>query len=495
MLMRIGFDNDKYISMQAEHIQNRIAQFGGKLYLEFGGKLFDDLHASRVLPGFKPDAKVSMLKSIMDDVEIIFAINANDIEQNKVRGDLGITYDEDLLRLMDILRGMGFYVGAVIITQYANQTAADAFRHRLDSLGITSYLHYPIPGYPNDIERIVSDEGYGKNEYVETTRPLVVVTAPGPGSGKMATCLSQLYHENKRGVKAGYAKYETFPVWNLSLSHPVNIAYEAATLDLNDANIIDPFHLEAYDEVTVNYNRDVEIFPVLKAMMDRISGSCPYQSPTDMGVNMAGFAISDDEACVEAARMEIVRRYFQTATDVKRTGMGQNQIDKCELLMNQAGVSVNDLKARSAALLKEETTGAPVGAIMLPDGNVVTGKTSTNLGAAACTLINALKAMAGVEPDADVISDEAIEPICTLKTSVLNSNNPRLHSDETIIALAISSATNPTAKKVLDCVDRLRGCDAFFTVIISEADERFYKKLGMNVCCEPKYELHRYYHK
>lgn len=493
--MRIGFDNDKYISMQAEHIRNRIDQFGGKLYLEFGGKLFDDLHASRVLPGFKPDAKISMLKSLMDEVEIIIAINANDIEQNKIRADLGITYDEDVLRLMDVLQGMGFYVGSVVITQYSGQPAADVFRHRLNSLGITSYLHYPIPGYPSDIERIVSDEGYGKNEYVETTRPLVVVTAPGPGSGKMATCLSQLYHENKRGVKAGYAKYETFPVWNLPLKHPVNIAYEAATLDLNDANVIDPFHLEAYNKVTVNYNRDVEIFPVLKAMMERIAGSCPYQSPTDMGVNMAGFAIVDDEACKEAARKEIVRRYFQAATDVKSTGMGQDQVDKCELLMNQADVSVNDLKARSAVLLKEETTGAPVGAITLPNGEVVTGKTSTNLGAAACTLINALKALAGIDLDADVISDEAIEPICALKTSVLNSNNPRLHSDETIIALAISSATNQTAKQVLDCVDQLRGCDAFFSVIISETDEHFYKKLGMNLSCEPKYELHRYYHK
>jgi uncharacterized protein (UPF0371 family) len=493
--MRIGFDNEKYISMQAEHIESRIEKFGGKLYLEFGGKLFDDLHASRVLPGFKPDAKISMLKSIMDSVEIVIAINANDIEQNKVRGDLGITYDEDLLRLMDIFQGMGFYVGSVVITQYAGQPAADAFRNRLDSLGVNSYLHYPIPGYPHDIERIVSDEGYGKNEYVETTRPLVVVTAPGPGSGKMATCLSQLYHENKHGIKAGYAKYETFPIWNLPLSHPVNIAYEAATLDLNDANIIDPFHLEAYDQVTVNYNRDVEIFPVLKAMMEKISGSCPYQSPTDMGVNMAGFAIVDDDVCCSAARAEILRRYFQTALKVKRSGMGQNQIEKCELLMNQVGVSVNGYPARVAALEKEELTGAPAGAIVLQSGEVVTGKTSTNLGSAACTLINALKALAGVDLDADVISDEAIEPICALKTGVLNSNNPRLHSDETLIALAISSATNPTAKKVLDCVDRLRGCDAFFSVIISETDERFYKKLGMNICCEAKYEQHRYYHK
>ena len=493
--MRIGFDNDKYIALQAEHIRERIGQFGGKLYLEFGGKLFDDHHASRVLPGFQPDSKIRMLKQFADDVEIIVAINANDIEKNKMRGDLGITYDEDVLRLLDIFANMGFATAGVVITRYENQPSAAAFRQKLSSLGVKSYLHYPIAGYPYDIARINSDDGFGKNEFVETTRPLVVVTAPGPGSGKMATALSQLYHEHKRGVEAGYAKYETFPIWNLPLKHPVNVAYEAATVDLDDANAIDPFHLEAYGVTTVNYNRDIEIFPVLKSMLEGILGESPYQSPTDMGVNMAGFAIIDDEACSDAARREIVRRYYQTATEVKRSGMGQDQVEKCELLMNQAGVGANDLKARSAALLKEEITGAPVGAIMLPDGEVVTGKTSTNLGAAACTLINALKAMAGVDPDADVISDEAIEPICKLKTNVLESNNPRLHSDETIIALAISSATNETAKKVLDCVENLRGCDAFFSVIISETDEQFYKRLGMNICCEPKYELHRYYHK
>ncbi|BAK44135.1 DUF1846 domain-containing protein [Eggerthella sp. YY7918] len=493
--MRIGFDNDKYIAQQAEHIRSRIKQFGGKLYLEFGGKLFDDYHAARVLPGFEPDSKIRMLKSLIDDVEIIVAINANDIEKSKQRGDLGITYDDDLLRLMDIFRGMGFLVGSVVITHYASQPNADAFRKRLDSLGIKSHLHYPIAGYPYDIDHIVSDEGYGKNEFVETSRPLVVVTAPGPGSGKMATCLSQLYHEHKRGVAAGYAKYETFPVWNLPLKHPVNIAYEAATVDLNDANIIDPFHLEAYGETTVNYNRDVEIFPVLKAMMERISGSSPYQSPTDMGVNMAGHAIIDDEVVREAACMEIVRRYFQTAVDVKRTGAGEEQLEKLELLMNQAGVNASLSPARSAALLKEEMTGRPAGAMVLPDGSVVTGKTSTLLGAASSLMMNALKGVAGVADEIDVISDDAIEPICRLKTDRLHSKNPRLHSDETLIALSISSATDPLAAKLIEHVEDLRGCDAFFSVIISATDEKIYRTLGINVCCEPKYEQHRYYHK
>ena len=492
--MRIGFDNEKYISLQAERIRERIGQFGGKLYLEFGGKLFDDYHASRVLPGFEPDAKIRMLKSLIDDVEIILVINANDIEKSKVRGDLGITYDEDLLRLMDVFRSMDFYVGSVVITHYEQQPAANQFRHRLDSLGIKSYLHYPIPGYPYDIDRIVGAEGYGKNEYIETSRPLVVVTAPGPGSGKMATCLSQLYHENERGIKAGYAKYETFPVWNLPLKHPVNIAYEAATVDLDDVNTIDPFHLDAYGETTVNYNRDVEIFPVLKAMLERILGTSPYQSPTDMGVNMAGMAIVDDEAVCEAARMEIVRRYFAHAVELKRTGVGEDAVQKLELLMNQAGVTPNTHAARSVALLKEETTGGPAGAMVLPDGRVVTGKTSSLLGAASSLLMNALKGVADVE-DIDVISDDVIEPICHLKTEHLHAKNPRLHSDETLLALSISSATNPLADKLIDNAEKLHGCDAFFSVIISSTDEKLYRTLGINVCCEPKYEQHRYYHK
>ena len=379
--MRIGFDNDQYIALQAEHIRNRIDQFGGKLYLEFGGKLFDDYHASRVLPGFEPDSKIRMLKSLIDDAEIIIAINANDIEKSKVRGDLGITYDEDVLRLMDIFRGMGFATSGVVITHYTNQPSAEAFRKRLDSLGIKSYLHYPIPGYPYDIDRIVSDEGYGRNEFIETTRPLVVVTAPGPGSGKMATCLSQLYHEHKRGVAAGYAKYETFPIWNLPLKHPVNIAYEAATVDLNDANTIDPFHLEAYGETTVNYNRDVEIFPVLRATMERISGACPYQSPTDMGVNMVGNCIFDDEAVCQAARTEIVRRYYKALCDHRKGLLADDVIYKLELLMKQAGTSIADRTVVAAANRRAEETGDPAVAIELPDGTIVTGKTSALLGA------------------------------------------------------------------------------------------------------------------
>ena len=493
--MRIGFDNNKYISLQAEHIRDRIAQFGGKLYLEFGGKIFDDYHASRVLPGFEPDSKIRMLKSLADDVEILIAVNANHIENNKIRGDLGITYDEDVLRLMDVLRGLGFYASTVVITHYNNQPAAEAFRRQLDALGIKSALHYPIEGYPYDVDRIVSDEGYGKNDYIETTRPLVVVTAPGPGSGKMATCLSQIYHENKKGIMSGYAKYETFPIWNLPLKHPVNVAYEAATVDLDDANAIDPFHLEAYGETTVNYNRDIEIFPVLKTMMERIMGESPYQSPTDMGVNMAGMAIIDDEAVREAANMEIVRRYFTAATDYKKASVGKDQVEKLELLMNKVGVTPSLSPARTRALLKEETTGAPAGAMVLPDGSVVTGKTSNLLGAASSLLMNALKGVAGVEDDIDVLSDAVIEPICSLKTGCLHSQNPRLHSDETLIALSISSATDPTAAKLIEHVECLRGCDAFFSVIISSTDANLYRTLGINVCCEPKYELHRFYHK
>ena len=493
--MQIGFDNQKYISLQAERIRERIAMFDGKLYLEFGGKLFDDHHASRVLPGFEPDSKIRMLQSLVDEVEIVIAINANDIEKSKVRGDLGITYDDDVLRLMDIFRGMGFYIGSVVLTRYANQPAADAFRKRLNAMGIVSYLHYSIAGYPHDIEGIASEDGFGKNDFIETSRPLVVVTAPGPGSGKMATCLSQLYHENKRGVKAGYAKYETFPVWNLSLTHPVNIAYEAATADLDDDNIIDPFHLDAYGMTTTNYNRDVEIFPVLKSMMEHILGESPYQSPTDMGVNMAGMAIIDDEVCRNASKMEIVRRYFKCAVENKRTGDGERDLAKLEILMSKAGVTSNFSPARSAALLKEETTGAPAGAMVLPDGRVVTGKTSNLLGAASSLLMNALKGVSGVEDDVDVISDEVIEPICHLKTEHLKSQNPRLHSDETLLALSVSSVTNPLAEKLIDNVDKLRGCDAFFSVILSSTDEKLYKTLGINVCCEPKYEQHRYYHK
>ena len=493
--MRQGFDNEKYIELQAGQIKKRIEQFGGKLYLEFGGKLFDDYHASRVLPGFESSAKFRMLKSISQDVEVIIAINANDIEKNKARGDLGITYDEDVLRLADIFRSNGLPVAAVVLTQYAAQPAADVFRRRLEMLGITCKLHYPIEGYPHDIDLIVSEEGYGKNEFVETTRPLVVVTAPGPGSGKLATCLSQVYHEHSRGVSVGYAKFETFPVWNLPLNHPVNIAYEAATVDLDDSNIIDSFHLDAYGETTVNYNRDVEAFPVVKSLMEKILGESPYQSPTDMGVNMVGFAIEDDEACREAARMEIVRRYFSAAVNVKRTGTGQEQVDKLKVIMKKAGVTKDYSPARSAALLKEETTGAPVGAMVLPDGTVVTGKTSERLGAASSLLMNALKSVTGVDIELEVIADEAIEPISRLKTAQLGSRNPHLHPDETLIALSITSATSEVAARVLAGLPKLRGCDAFFSVIISSTDEALLKKLGINVCCEPKYERHTFYHR
>ena len=493
--MRQGFDNAKYIELQAAHIKERISQFGGKLYLEFGGKLFDDYHASRVLPGFEPDSKFRMLKSIADDVEVIIAINANHIEKNKARGDLGITYDEDVLRLVDLFRGNGFAVAAVVITQYAGQPAADVFRNRLNALGIPAKLHYPIEGYPHDIDLIVSDDGYGKNEFVETTRPLVVVTAPGPGSGKMATCLSQLYHDYKRGVRAGYAKFETFPIWNLPLKHPVNLAYEAATADLDDVNMIDPFHLEAYGETTVNYNRDVEIFPVLRAIFERISGKCPYQSPTDMGVNMAGNCIIDDEVCRQASRMEILRRYYTAQVDVARGIADACQLRKLELVMQQADVTPDLCPAVAAAKQKAEETGAPAGAMVLPDGRVVTGKTSSLLGASAALLLNALKAMAGIRSDMNLISNQVIEPISALKIQSLGHHNPRLHSDEVLIALAISALTNPLADMARAQLGTLRGCDAHFSVIISEEDIKLYKRLGIHVSCEPKYESKRLYHK
>lgn len=493
--MRIGFDSQKYVELQAAHIRERIGSFGGKLYLEFGGKLFDDMHASRVLPGFAPDEKIRMLQSFKDDVEIIVAVNANDIESGKVRGDLGITYDEDVLRLIDIFQGMGFLVSAVVVTRYAGQPAADVFRARLDAMGMRSYRHYPIAGYPVDVDYVVSDEGFGKNDYIETTRPLVVMTAPGPGSGKMATCLSQIYLDAKHGIKAGYAKYETFPVWNLPLKHPVNLAYEAATADLDDANIIDPFHLEAYGKVAVNYNRDVETFPVLKAMMERILGASPYQSPTDMGVNMAGLAICDDEAVCDAARMEIVRRYFNACVNAKRTGCGANQVSKLKMLMKQAGVTPDLSPIRAAALAKEEATGKPAGALMLPNGEVISGRTSTRLGAASSLLLNALKYLAGIPEETYIISNEAIDPICHLKTELLHSKNPRLHPDEMLIALSLSSATEPLAARAIEAAEQLRGCDAFFSVIISSADEKLYRTLGINVSCEAKYERSSYYHK
>ena len=493
--MKIGFDNDKYLAMQSEHIRERIKKFDNKLYLEFGGKLFDDYHASRVLPGFQPDSKLQMLLQLKEQAEIVIVISAEDIISSKVRGDYGITYDLDVLRLIDAFQEMGLYVGSVCVTKYTAAAEVEAFEKRLSSLGIRTFRHYKIPGYPNDVARIVSDEGYGRNEYIETERPLVVITAPGPGSGKMAVCLSQLYHEYKRGVKAGYAKFETFPVWNLPLTHPVNIAYEAATADLDDANIIDSFHLEAYNKTTVNYNRDVEAFPVVRALMEKILGKSPYQSPTDMGVNMVGFAITDDDACRDASKMEIVRRYFTAVENVRRTGVGDEQVDRLKIIMKKAGIDKNYSPARSAALTREQLTGGPVGAMVMPDGSVVTGKTSTRLGAASSLIMNALKHVSGVDLELEVISDEAIEPISKLKTHFLGSKNPRLHTDETLMALSITSATSETAARVLSGLEQLRGCDAFFSVIISPTDETVLRKLGINVCCEPKFERRGFFHR
>ena len=494
-MQKQGFDNQIYITRQSEEIQRRIQQFGGKLYLEFGGKLFDDYHASRVLPGFAPDSKIQMLKSMADKAEIIIAINAGDIVKNKIRGDLGITYDQDVLRLIDAFREFGLYVSSVVITRYSGELSAQAFQQKLEKLGLRVYRHYPIEGYPYNITGIISEEGFGKNEFVETQRPLVVVTAPGPGSGKLAVCLSQLYHENLHGVNAGYAKFETFPIWNLPLKHPVNLAYEAATADLDDVNMIDPFHLEAYGETTVNYNRDVEIFPVLRAIFERISGKCPYKSPTDMGVNMAGNCIINDEVCRQASRMEILRRYYAAQVDVARGVADACQLRKLELVMQQADVTPELCPAIAAANQKAEETDAPAGAMMLPDGRVITGKTSSLLGASAALLLNALKAMAGIRSDLDLISNQVIEPISALKIQSLGHHNPRLHSDEVLIALAISGLTNPLADMARDQLGSLRGCDAHFSVIISEEDIKLYKRLGIHVSCEPKYESKRLYHK
>lgn len=486
--MKIGFDNDKYLTMQSAHIRERINQFDNKLYLEFGGKLFDDYHASRVLPGFQPDSKLRMLKELSDQAEIVIVISAGDIEKNKVRGDLGITYDSDVLRLREAYINSGLYVGSVVITQYAGQSAADLFKTRLERLGIKVYIHYLIPGYPSNVPLIVSDEGYGKNDYIETTRPLVVITAPGPGSGKMATCLSQLYHEHKRGVRAGYAKFETFPIWNIPLKHPVNLAYEAATADLNDVNMIDPFHLDAYGVTTVNYNRDVEIFPVLCATFERIYGESPYKSPTDMGVNMAGHCICDDEVCKEASRQEIIRRYYDSLRRLLIGACTDNEVYKIEMLMNQAGVTVHDRAVVDAALAKADETGAPAAALELPDGRIVTGKTSHLLGASAALLLNALKALAGIDHERNVISPEAIEPIQKLKVNYLGSKNPRLHTDEVLIALSVSAATDECAQLALDQLPRLKGCQAHTSVMVSPVDIQQFKRLSIQATFEAKYE-------
>jgi len=494
-MANIGFDNNKYIELQSQKILERISSFGGKLYLEFGGKLFDDFHAARVLPGFCPDSKIKMLLNMKNDAEMIIVVSATSIEQNKMRGDLGITYDMDTLRLIDAFTEIGMYVGGVVITQYSNQPAADAFIKRLENLGVKVYKHYPIDGYPTNVRKIVSDEGYGKNEYIETTKPLVVVTAPGPGSGKMATCMSQLYHDHKRGIKAGYAKFETFPIWNLPLTHPVNMAYEAATVDLSDVNMIDPFHLEATGTTAVNYNRDIEIFPVLQAIFRQIYGECTYKSPTDMGVNMAGYCIFDDKAVCDASKMEIVRRYYDTLCR-KRNGIADaEEVYKSELIMSKVGVDVSFRRVVKAALDKAELTGEPAAAIELGDGTIVTGKTSKLMGASAAALLNALKSLGGIDESILLLPAVLMEPLQKLKVENLGNNNPRLHSDEVLIALAISATTNPVAAMAMEQLPKLRGCQAHISVMLSNVDKTIYKKLGIDLTSEPIYATKKLYHK
>ena len=484
--MSIGFDNDKYLHTQSQHIRERIAQFGGKLYLEFGGKLHD-YHASRVLPGFQPDAKLRMLLQMKEQVEIVIAINAADIERNKVRGDLGITYDRDVIRHIDLFRELGLYVSSVVLTRFNDQPGARAFQNRLEGMGIRVYHHFAIAGYPSDTAHIVSDEGFGKNEFIETSRELVVVTTPGPGSGKLATCLSQLYHEHQRGIQAGYAKFETFPIWNLTLNHPVNLAYEAATADLNDVNMIDPFHLEAYGTTTVNYNRDVEAYPVLVAIFEKILGQCPYKSPTDMGVNMVGNCIIDDQATREASCQEIIRRYYDALCDQKQGKVSDEVVKKLELLMKKAGADPSQRTVIAHALARAEETGLPATAMELPDGQIVTGRTSDLLGASASLMLNALKALGGIRDELHLISPVVIDPIQHLKVDHLGNRNPRLHTDEVLIALSISAATNPTAELAMEQLSRLRGCQVHSSVILSQVDVQTFKRLGVNLTCEPRY--------
>lgn len=485
-MYKTGFDNSKYLKMQSERIKERISEFGGKLYLEFGGKLFDDYHASRVLPGFEPDSKLQMLLQIKEQAEIVIVISTEDIVNSKLRGDLGITYDVDVIRLIDAFTERGLFVGSVVLTKYAPHPRVNAFEERLRSLGYPVYHHYVIEGYPSNISHIVSDEGYGKNDYIETSRSLVVITAPGPGSGKMATCLSQLYQENKRGIKAGYAKFETFPIWNLPLNHPVNAAYEAATADLNDVNMIDPWHLAAYGETTVNYNRDVEIFPVLRAMFEEIYGSCPYKSPTDMGVNMAGNCIFDDAAVCESAKQEIIRRYFTALDSAVKGGGKNNEIYKLELLMKQAEISEKSRKCVISAREVAEKTGEPAAAIELNDGTVITGKTSQLLGCASAMLLNALKHLAGLDDKVLLIVPEVIIPIQELKINHLGNKNPRLHTDEVLLALSISAVGDKNASLAMEQICNLRNCEMHSSVILSPTDENIMKKLGVRLTCDPK---------
>ena len=494
-MFKAGFDNDKYLKLQSQKIKERISLFGEKLYLEFGGKLFDDFHASRVLPGFAPDSKIRMLIELKDEAEIIISINTADIEKNKVRGDIGITYDLDVLRLIDAFRGYGLYVGSVVMTRYRSNSVADAFKQKLEKLGIKVYKHYDIEGYPANVPHVVSEDGLGKNEYIETTRPVVIVTAPGPGSGKMATCLSQIYHESKKGMKSGYAKFETFPIWNIPLNHPVNLAYEAATADLADVNMIDPFHLDAYGTLSVNYNRDVEVFPVLRAILQEILGECPYKSPTDMGVNMVGNCIFDDEAVSAAAKQEIIRRYYTAKCNVRKGSGNEVEVEKIELLMRKLACDpVADRPCVTAAVDKAEQTGEPCVAIELNDGRVVTGKTSALLGASSAALLNALKAIAGIDSEIDIISPEILAPIQILKTQNLGNHNPRLHTDEVLIALAISAVDNKYAAKAMQVIAELKNTEVHSTVILAQVDANTFRKLGVNLSCEPKYQTKKLFH-
>ena len=483
--MKIGFDNEKYQSIQSEHIKERISQFDGKLYLELGGKLFDDHHASRILPGFQPDSKLRMFQKISDSIEIVIVISATDIEKNKKRADLGITYDEDVLRLRGEFINRGFKVGSVVITHYNGQPAAISFKQRLERNGIRTYCHYLIEGYPHDVKHIASDEGFGKNDYVETDRPLVIVTAPGPGSGKMAVCLSQLYNEHKRGIRAGYAKFETFPVWNLPLKHPVNIAYEAATADLNDVNMIDPFHLEAYNKIAINYNRDVEIYPVLNALFEGIYGYNPYKSPTDMGVNMVGFCISDDSICDEASKNEIIRRYYEATNKMAMGACNEAEINKIQLLFNQARITTDYRKVTVAAKRFLKETNHTSSAIELEDGTVICAHSSDLLGCSAALLLNVMKYLAGINHELRLIPQSMIEPIQHTKINYLGSSNPRLHTDEVLVALSVLSENDENCRKALEQLPKLRGCQAHCTVMLSDVDQKIFKKLGINLTCEP----------
>ncbi len=483
--MKYGFDNEKYLKIQSEHIKQRIATFGDKLYLEFGGKLFDDFHASRVLPGFEPDSKLKMLMQMKDDAEIIIVISAVDIEKNKVRADLGITYDVDVLRLRDEFIDRGLSVNSVVITHYNGQSSADAYRKRLEKMGIKVYYHHTIEGYPNNVALIDSEEGFGKNDYVVTTKPLVVVTAPGPGSGKMAVCLSQLYQENKRGIKAGYAKFETFPIWNLPLAHPVNMAYEAATADLDDVNMIDPFHLEAYGKTAINYNRDIEIFPVMNALFDDIYGETPYKSPTDMGVNMAGYCICDDEVCQEASRQEIIRRYYTALCSLANGKEAEGEVNKIALLMKRAKITTADRKATVPAKERLEKSGYATAAIELADGTILTGETSSLLGPSAALLLNALKHLAGIAHNVKLIPQQMIEPIQTTKVTYLHGHNPRLHTDEVLVAISMMSLIDENCKLALQQLPNLKGAQVHSTVMLSEVDRKTFKKLGIDLTCDP----------